>query len=101
MERAAALARHAVVTAADLDFLQNQPPSATPDWLEGDLPGAVARLEAAMIRRALEAAGGNRTEAARRLGIHRQLLYEKLRRYGMEPSGNRTEGVGEADDRPA
>ena len=47
-----------------------------------------------MIRRALAACGGNRAEAARRLGIHRQLLYEKMRRYGLEPSGNRTGGVG-------
>ena len=37
-----------------------------------------------MIRRALAAAAGNRAEAARRLGIHRQLLYEKLKRYGIE-----------------
>ena len=37
-----------------------------------------------MIRRALAQAGGNRTEAARRLNIHRQLLYEKLKKYGIE-----------------
>jgi DNA-binding NtrC family response regulator len=46
-----------------------------------------------MIRRALDAAGGNRAEAGRRLNIHRQLLYEKMKRYGIEPSGNRTEAV--------
>jgi two-component system NtrC family response regulator len=52
-----------------------------------------------MIRRALDAAGGNRAEAARRLNIHRQLLYEKLRRYGLEVSANRTDAVG-IDDGP-
>ncbi len=83
MERVAVLARRPVIGAGDLDFL-HAPPDAPPDWLDGDLPGAIARLEAAMIRRALAAAQGNRTEAARRLGIHRQLLYEKLRRYGIE-----------------
>jgi DNA-binding NtrC family response regulator len=34
-----------------------------------------------MIRRALTQAAGNRAEAARLLGIHRQALYEKLRRH--------------------
>ena len=47
-----------------------------------------------MIRRALEDSGGNRSEAARRLGIHRQLLHEKLRRYEIDLSGNQTGGVG-------
>jgi two-component system NtrC family response regulator len=84
-ERVAALARSAVIAAADLDFLGAATPSES-DWLAGDLPTAVARLEVAMIRRALDAAGGNRAEAARRLNIHRQLLYEKLRRYGLDPT---------------
>ena len=107
MERVAAIGRHPVVRAEDLDFLSGTAlsgaalsgaaPSAATDWLAGDLPEAVARLEAAMIGRALAAAGGNRTEAARRLNIHRQLLYEKLRRYGLEASANRTEGVGQTD----
>ena len=84
MERAAVLSRRPVIGADDLSFLQAAPPAAAADdWLAGDLPGAVARLEAAMIRRALAATGGNRAEAARRLGIHRQFLYEKLRRYDI------------------
>jgi len=99
MERAAALARRDVLVEADLAFLAATPGAAAgSDWLAGDLPTAVARLETAMIKRALEATGGNRTEAARRLNIHRQLLYEKLKRYGLEPSGNRTEGVGNPDE---
>ena len=62
-----------------------------------DLPAAVARLETAMIVRAMAETGGNRAEAARRLGIHRQLLYEKLRRYGLEASEIRTQAVGKPD----
>ena len=85
MERLAALARSPVIGASEVDFLGAAAPSEN-DWLAGDLPTAVARLETAMIRRALDAAGGNRAEAARRLNIHRQLLYEKLRRYGLDPS---------------
>jgi two-component system NtrC family response regulator len=44
----------------------------------------VARLEEAMIRKALREATGNRAAAARQLGIHRQLLYSKLKQYGIE-----------------
>jgi hypothetical protein len=36
-----------------------------------------------MICSAPEACGGNRAEAARKLGIHRQLLYTKMRRLGL------------------
>ena len=97
MERVAALVRHPVVSAGDLDFL-GAPTPATPevvDWLAGNLPTALARLEAAMIRRALADSRGNRAEAARRLGIHRQLLHTKLARLDL--SGSRTLPVGSAD----
>ena len=87
MKRAATLARRPVLGAADLDFLDtNKPvsdPSAEPDWLAGTLPDAVARLETELIRRALSAAQGNRAKAAEQLGIRRQLLYDKLDRYGL------------------
>ncbi len=84
MERAAVMARRPVIGPEDLAFLASPAASSlAEDWLDGDLPSAVARLEQAMLRRALDACGGNRAEAARRLGIHRQLLYDKLRRYGI------------------
>jgi hypothetical protein len=31
------------------------------------------------------------------LGIHRQLLYAKMKRYELDVSAERTDGVGEAD----
>jgi len=45
---------------------------------------AVADLERRMIVRALERAGGNRSEAARQLGIGRPLLYAKMELYGLD-----------------
>jgi len=98
MERVAILKRRPVITAEDLDFLSvpNDQKSEARDWLAGDLPTAMARLEAAMIRRALAACGGNRAEAARQLGIHRQLLYTKLRKLGLDVSEMITEEVAEA-----
>jgi DNA-binding NtrC family response regulator len=52
--------------------------------LDGDLSVAVDSLERTMIQRALDACMGNRAEAARRLGIHRQFLYKKLKQFGLE-----------------
>jgi DNA-binding NtrC family response regulator len=44
---------------------------------------SVAQWERRLISNAMEAAKGNKAEAARRLGIHRRLLYEKLSQFGM------------------
>ncbi len=97
MERAATLGRSAVVAAADLAFLQAGRSAGVDEAPGTDLPGAVERLERAMITRALREAGFVRAEAARRLGIHRQLLHEKMRRYGIEASGKATEPVRISD----
>jgi two-component system NtrC family response regulator len=99
MERVATLVRRPVIVAADLDFLGAAVHGAekSVDWLAGTLPEAVARLETEMIRRALETAAGNRAQAAAQLGIRRQLLYQKLSRYGLDLSPNVTEGVPETD----
>ncbi|SEN33404.1 DNA-binding transcriptional response regulator, NtrC family, contains REC, AAA-type ATPase, and a Fis-type DNA-binding domains [Duganella sp. CF517] len=60
------------------------PASATDiDW-DGTLESALAQVELAMLRRALDAAAGNRSEAARRLGLSRQQLYRKLAQYRLE-----------------
>jgi two-component system NtrC family response regulator len=97
MERVSALVRQPVVTAADLGFLSDRGATPETNWLAGTLPEAVARLEAAMISRALAASGGNRAQAAERLGIRRQLLYEKIARYTLDASEKRTAGVPDGD----
>jgi DNA-binding NtrC family response regulator len=88
MERAAALARGVVLDVTDLAFLGQPASLAVGEFdlalLGGELGIAVEALERTMIRRALQGCGGNRAEAARRLGIHRQLLYKKLKQFGME-----------------
>jgi two-component system NtrC family response regulator len=99
MERAAALVRQPVITAADLGFLQDGADRGqAPDWLNGTMPEAVARLERAMIERALRQTRGNRAQAAERLGIRRQLLYDKIARYRLETSENRTDAVSDQDE---
>jgi DNA-binding NtrC family response regulator len=47
------------------------------------LRDAIAQLERRMITEALARAGGNRSEAARQLGIGRPQLYAKLEEYGL------------------
>ncbi len=56
------------------------PPAAAtqPEAIERSLPQAVAELEARCIRQALQHTGGNKLAAARRLGIARATLYQKL-----------------------
>jgi transcriptional regulator with GAF, ATPase, and Fis domain len=44
---------------------------------------AVASWERHLIEQALQASQGNKSDAARRLGVHRRLLYEKLTQLGM------------------
>ena len=44
---------------------------------------AVVSWERYLIEQALKASNGNKSDAARRLGIHRRLLYEKLTQFGM------------------
>ena len=48
-----------------------------------DLP--LDEVEKATILNALELAGGNKSEAARRLGITRKTLHSKLKKYGVMP----------------
>jgi transcriptional regulator of acetoin/glycerol metabolism len=43
-------------------------------------------MERSAIERALHEAAGNKTKAARRLGLTRTQLYGRLRRYGLEDS---------------
>lgn len=86
MQRSQVLVRGASIDAADLDEalaeISEPPPAIVPEPT-GTLPEAVARLEKQMIQSALAQSRGNRAEAARRLGIHRQLLYRKLEEYGL------------------
>jgi two-component system, NtrC family, response regulator HydG len=44
---------------------------------------SLEQIEREAILTALEAAGGNKSEAARRLGITRKTLHNKLKLYGV------------------
>lgn len=99
MERVAVLVYGDLVKIDDIHFLDTLQPASGQalDWPDEELPAAVARLEQLLIQRALQKANGNRAEAARVLNIHRQLLYSKIQRYGIEVSENKTDGVTRPD----
>lgn len=61
------------------------PRSSVPENL--DLKAALKRLEADYIRTALVRTGGNRAEAARRLGLSYPSLLSKIKLYGLDDNG--------------
>ncbi len=61
---------------------------------------SLRELEARMVRRALEACGGNREAAARRLGIGRATIYRKIRDYGLEDGSRPGRGARRGTPRP-
>ncbi len=80
MERAVVLVDGGRIGAADLLPWLESAPGETEDT---GLKGKVARSEIDSIRRALDAADWNVTQAAAGLGIDRTNLHRKMRKYGI------------------
>jgi len=87
MERAVVLARGDAILPEDLLLEQTLGVAAArtaPVANDGTLQECLDRAAEARIRSALEAAQGQRVEAARALGIERTTLYRMMKRLGME-----------------
>jgi DNA-binding NtrC family response regulator len=99
MERTTVIVQGNQIEESDLFSLDRPIPAdaRSVEWPDEDLPTATLRLEELLIRRALIKCHGNRAEAARVLNIHRQLLYTKMKRLGIEVSDDQTPGVAEPD----
>jgi DNA-binding NtrC family response regulator len=89
IERAAVKASGRAITAEQIEEELAKEKTAAPGVFDAKgaigMPfhDAVASWERHLIEQALKAAHGNKSDAARRLGIHRRLLYEKLAQFGM------------------
>ncbi len=86
MEQLAFLLPQGPIKAEDLNFI------ATLSRSQEDTPGvelglpltdATLRFQTEYIERTVTESGGNMTEVARRLGLHRSNLYRKMRQLGM------------------
>ena len=84
-----AAVEHAVVLGNGAELKLGDLPSSL-RILAGSAPGEnemnLARIEATMIRKALEECAGNRTMAAKKLGISRRTLHRHLAQFGITKS---------------
>jgi DNA-binding NtrC family response regulator len=92
--RALVLARSSVIDRHDIVLLDDTQGHATQHWtdlvsVENGWKENIELLERTLVERALVAAQGKKSKAAEILGIHRRLLYEKLRQYGLDSKGTR------------
>jgi two-component system response regulator HydG len=84
IERAVVLARTDYLDDQDFSILQpllQQPVPVLSDFENIDIP--LEEVEKAAILRMLGSVAGNKSEAARRLGITRKTLHKKLKKYGV------------------
>lgn len=88
IERAVVLSRSEYLDEQDLpllskDDLPEAETSPSRPTVPADLP--LEDVEKETILKTLEATEGNKSEAARRLGITRRTLHKKLKKYGVMP----------------
>jgi two-component system response regulator AtoC len=82
MERASVLCRGPGITPEDLPHELGEIPALAA--ADGSLSEKLAIVERGFLQQALIASKGNRTEAARLLGISRKNLWEKMRAHALE-----------------
>jgi two-component system response regulator HydG len=82
VERAVVLSRGEYLAVGDFPMVAGEGEERGPDrlGLDGEMP--LEAVEKAAILKTLAATGGNKSEAARRLGITRKTLHKKLKSYG-------------------
>lgn len=89
IERALVLAREGIVTVDQIELrpVQSKPGAGWAEQapLEAGWQTNLAELEKSLVERALRQSEGNKSKAAELLGIHRRLLYEKIKEYKLEP----------------
>ncbi|BEQ14622.1 sigma-54 interaction domain-containing protein [Desulfoferula mesophila] len=86
LERAAAVAGGEALQEEHLppDFLENLSHAFRGSGAPPNLKRARELAEKEAIKQALEYTGGNRTQAAELLGIHRTGVHQKMKKYGLE-----------------
>ena len=80
LERAAIVCEDGAITAAQLSLAA---PRRSPQFDQADVN--LDALQRRTIARVLDQVRGNKSQAAKRLGLTRSQLYERLRKYNLEP----------------
>jgi DNA-binding NtrC family response regulator len=91
IERAVARCEGPRITLADLSAVGLGAPIAKDGH---PLDDTLERVERRVLKRALERTSGNRSEAARLLGLKRTTFLDKLRRHGLEQAQRSRAGTG-------
>ena len=81
LERAAIVCEDRAITAAQLSLAA---PRRSPQFEQADVN--LDALQRRTIARVLDQVRGNKSQAAKRLGLTRSQLYERLRKYHLEPA---------------
>jgi DNA-binding NtrC family response regulator len=89
IERLMILSRRAMIDVGDLPENLKAPRTEAPS---NDVPVALADVERRHIEHVVQVVGGNVTAAARRLGVHRNSLMRKLKRWGVDGGGRARHG---------
>jgi hypothetical protein len=79
-------------------FLAPEPPSRPAHLAPGDYDNVMERYEREVIEAGLAQGHGRIAETCRLLGISRNTLRERMRRYGLAPAGLLAGGTPEAGD---
>ncbi len=81
LERTAYTLEGSSIDACDLPFFLSRSVSSQPPSSSWNLSEVVAQAEREALRKALELTGNNKVKAAKLLGIHRTVLYKKMKKF--------------------
>ena len=99
IERALILAGSDAITTEHLSFAQSAPAAAGPTWVPTIPPEGLSLevLEKELILQALERAAGNKSAAARLLGLTRRTLYSRMEKHGLRTPGDSDDAEADTD----
>ena len=99
IERALILAGSEAITTEHLSFAQSAPAAAGPTWVPTIPPEGLSLevLEKELILQALERAAGNKSAAARLLGLTRRTLYSRMEKHGLRTPGDSDDAEADTD----
>jgi Nif-specific regulatory protein len=84
IERLAYLSQEDRIEAEDISFAHGAEKAGPEISLDLTLNDATREFQVDFINRQIQATGGNMTDAAKRLGLHRSNLYRKMRQLGLD-----------------